>query len=73
WVAAEQWHSEQQATFLPDGSYQLCIPYSNDPELIMDILKYGPDCEVIAPTALREKVVRFLRDAVGRYDFSITN
>lgn len=67
WVAAEQWHPEQQSTFLPDGSYQLCIPYSNDPELIMDILKYGPDCEVIAPTALREKVVRCLRDAVGRY------
>ena len=73
WVAAEQWHPAQQSTFLPDGSYQLSIPYSNDPELIMDILKYGPDCEVIAPTALREKVVRILREAVGRYGVSITN
>ncbi|EKE17341.1 MAG: helix-turn-helix type 11 protein, partial [uncultured bacterium] len=67
WVAAEQWHPAQQAALLPDGSYQLSIPYSNDPELIMDILKYGADCEVIAPTELREKVVCFLREAVGRY------
>ena len=49
WVAAEHWHPEQQGVFLDDGSYQLRLPYSNDPELIMDILKYGPDCAVLAP------------------------
>ena len=67
WVAAEHWHPEQQGSFLDDGSYQLCLPYSNDPELIMDILKYGPDCEVVGPKALREKVVGLLKAAVGRY------
>ena len=53
--------------FLDDGRYQLRLPYSNDPELIMDVLKYGPDCEVVAPAGLREKVVGLLRAAVGRY------
>ncbi len=67
WVAAEHWHPEQQGEFLGDGSYQLRLPYSNDPELIMDILKYGPDCEVVAPVGLREKVVGLLKAAVGRY------
>ncbi len=67
WVAAEHWHPEQQGSFLDDGSYQLRLPYSNDPELIMDILKYGPDCEVVAPAGLREKVVGLLKAAVGRY------
>ena len=67
WVAAEHWHPEQQGSFLDDGSYQLRLPYSNDPELIMDILKYGPDCEVVAPAGLREKVVGLLKSAVGRY------
>lgn len=67
WVAAEHWHPEQQGSFLDDGSYQLRLPYSNDPELIMDILKYGPDCEVVAPVGLREKVVGLLKAAVGRY------
>lgn len=67
WVAAEDWHPEQEGAFLDDGSYQLRVPYSNDPELIMDILKYGPECEVVAPGELREKVVGLLKGAVGRY------
>lgn len=67
WVAAEHWHPEQEGHFLDDGSYQLRLPYSNDPELIMDILKYGPDCEVVAPVGLSEKVVGLLKAAVGRY------
>jgi predicted DNA-binding transcriptional regulator YafY len=67
WVAAEHWHPEQEGLFLDDGSYQLRLPYSNDPELIMDILKYGPDCQVVAPAGLREKVVGLLKAAVGRY------
>ena len=67
WVAAEHWHPEQEGLFLEDGSYQLRLPYSNDPELIMDILKYGPECEVIAPPALREKVIGLLKGALGRY------
>ena len=67
WVAAEHWHPEQEGVFLDDGSYQLRLPYSNDPELIMDILKYGSDCEVVGPAGLREKVVGLLKAAVGRY------
>lgn len=67
WVAAEHWHPEQQGCFREDGSYQLRLPYSNDPELIMDILKYGPDCEVEGPAGLREKVRGLLKVAVGRY------
>ena len=73
WVAAEQWHPAQQGIFQADGSYQLRIPYSNDPELIMDILKYGPDCQVLAPVALREKVERLLKKAVEKYGASITS
>ena len=67
WVASERWHPQQHGEFLPDGRYQLCVPYSKDPELIMDILKYGPDCEVLAPAELRAKIVELLKAAVGRY------
>ena len=66
WVAAEHWHPEQQGHFLADGTYQLRIPYSNDPELIMDILKYGPDCRVVAPEDLRAKVIGLLKAAAAR-------
>ena len=67
WVASEHWHSRQKGRMLDDGSYELVVPYSNDPELIMDILKYGPDCEVVGPDGLREKVVGLLKAAAGRY------
>ncbi len=58
WVAEEIWHQNQKGYWLDDGSYQLEIPYGNDLELIGDILKYGDQVEVIAPPALREKIIR---------------
>jgi proteasome accessory factor C len=56
WVADETWHPEQQSRWLDDGRYELSLPYSRDTELIMDILKHGPEVEVIAPVELREAV-----------------
>lgn len=67
WVAGERWHERQQGRFLEDGSYELQVPYSNPSELIMDILKYGPDVEVVGPETLRQAVARRLRQAVTRY------
>ena len=52
---------------LEDGSYELKVPYSNDPELLMDILKYGADCEVVEPEGLRARVAESLRSAAKRY------
>ncbi len=67
WIADETWHPEQQFRWLEDGHYELCIPYSNDKELIMDILKYGADVEVIAPDALKEAVKIQLDQARSQY------
>jgi len=67
WVAAQTWHSKQKARFEDDGSYVLEIPYSDDRELTMDILKYGPDVEVLGPAALRKRVAEQLKGAVKRY------
>lgn len=67
WVASERWHPQQHGEFLPDGRYLLRVPYSQDPELIMDILKYGPDCEVVGPEGLRQKVEQLLLAAARRY------
>jgi proteasome accessory factor C len=67
WVADETWHPEQQTRWLDDGCFELSLPYSRDTELIMDILKYGPDVEVIAPETLKEAVIKQLDQARGRY------
>jgi predicted DNA-binding transcriptional regulator YafY len=56
WVANEVWHPDQVSALLPDGSYQLEVPYGEDWELIQDILRQGSDVEVIAPAGLRDKV-----------------
>ena len=67
WVADEQWHPEQEGKVLKDGSFQLKVPYSDDRELIMDILKYGPDVEVLRPKKLREAVAERLQAAGRQY------
>ncbi len=67
WVAEETWHPQQQGRWRADGRYELRIPYSDDRELLMDILKYGADVEVMAPDALRETVKKMLNEAAGQY------
>jgi len=67
WVAGESWHPQQQGRRLDDGRYELRIPYSDDRELLMDILKYGPDVEIVDPESLREAVKNLLTSAGGQY------
>jgi len=67
WVAEERWHSEQQGAFLDDGRYELRVPFSDPTELILDILRYGPDVEVIEPAELRASVAKRLREAADIY------
>ncbi len=68
WVAKERWHDDQKGEFLDDGSYRLQVPYSNPAELIMDILKYGPDVLVEGPEKLRQAVAERLRQALRGYE-----
>lgn len=67
WVSAQSWHPRQRAEVEKDGSYVLEIPYANDRELLMEILKYGPDVEVLAPASLRSRVAEALAQAARRY------
>ena len=67
WVAAEEWHPEQKCRTEPDGSYVMELPYSEDPELVMDILRHGADVEVLAPAHLRERVREVLTHALKQY------
>jgi predicted DNA-binding transcriptional regulator YafY len=67
WVSRETWHPEQRGVFQKDGAWRLEVPYSNPTELVMDILKYGRDVEVLRPKALRQQVAAELTAALGRY------
>jgi len=68
WVATQSWHTDQRARFEPDGSYVLEIPYADDRELVMEVLKYGPDVEVLEPKGLRERVLKQLASALKNYE-----
>jgi predicted DNA-binding transcriptional regulator YafY len=67
WVSRETWHPKQDGRLQLDGSYVLKFPYSREPELVMDILKYGADVEVLAPESLREVVAAQLSRATKLY------
>ena len=67
WVSGESWHPDQRSHFEKDGSYILEFEYSQDPELIMDILKHGEDVEVLSPNDLKKKVSERLKRACALY------
>ena len=67
WVSAQNWHPKQRARVEKDGSYILEIPYADDRELVMEILKFGADVEVLSPAALRKRVAESLKAAASRY------
>ncbi|MBI5936677.1 MAG: WYL domain-containing protein [Betaproteobacteria bacterium] len=67
WIADESWHPKQQSRWLADGRYELAIPYADPRELMLDILKYGPDVEVVGPDELRTKIAARLKAAAAQY------
>lgn len=60
WVADERWHPEQVGEWLADG-YHLRVPYADERELIMEVLRYGADVEVLEPEELRQEVAARIR------------
>lgn len=66
WVADEIWHPRQKGWFEGDR-YCLQIPYSDDRELVLDILKHGPEVEVLRPKSLRNAVFEQLLRAESQY------
>jgi proteasome accessory factor C len=68
-VASFQWHPKQQAEW-QGTAYLLEIPYNDDRELIRTILGYGANAEVLAPSELKQKILRKAKDIVSTYDSS---
>jgi proteasome accessory factor C len=67
WVAEEEWHPGVQNEPQDDGGVILRIPYKHETELVMDILRHGPNVEVLGPASLRQSVGEALNRAVSQY------
>jgi len=68
WVAQEEWHPQQQARPQADGSLRMRIPYSDSTELVMHVLRHGPNVRVMAPPELVEEVRTQLEQTLRGYD-----
>ncbi len=67
WISREEWHAEQKGRHLPDGSWELTLPYVDETELVMDILRQGEQVQVLAPDSLVAAVRRRLAAALAVY------
>ncbi len=67
WISREEWHPAQQGRWLDDGSWELSLPYVDETELLMDILRQGAQVQVLAPPSLRTAVRQRLAAALAVY------
>jgi predicted DNA-binding transcriptional regulator YafY len=67
WVQHEQWHPDQKGTLHKDGTYTLEVPYSDERELIGDILRMGSDVKVMGPAQLTKQVIAIAQGLLKQY------
>jgi predicted DNA-binding transcriptional regulator YafY len=67
WAQREEWHPQQSGHLLPNGSYELRLPYVDENELLMDVLRQGDQVRVVSPPALVEAVRARLAAALAGY------
>jgi predicted DNA-binding transcriptional regulator YafY len=67
WIRGETWHPMQEGRDGDDGSFQLSVPYSDEREIMGEILRYGADVTVLEPKELRQKVQQAGLAMVSRY------
>jgi predicted DNA-binding transcriptional regulator YafY len=67
WVAQEEWHPQQEITLHDDGGLRMRLPFTDPTELVMDILRHGPNVRVRAPADLATRVRRQLKEAAAQY------
>ena len=67
YVRERSWHPSQVIEETPDGGVILSFVVSHLREVERFALSWGPDCVVIAPDELRDRVARGLAEAADRY------
>ncbi|MGQ9889055.1 MAG: helix-turn-helix transcriptional regulator [Aggregatilineales bacterium] len=68
-VRETNWHESQTIENMPDGGCVLRIVVGSTQEMKPWIRQWGPDCEVLAPTALRTEIGEEMRRAGQVYGF----
>ncbi|RBQ17937.1 transcriptional regulator [Spongiactinospora rosea] len=61
----------ETATPEPDGWTRVSLPIESDEQAVGDLLRLGPDAEVIAPRRLRERMAEALAATAGHYGLAL--
>ncbi len=64
WVSREEWHPQQSTRWLDDGNFEMKLPYVNETELVMDVMRHGSQARVVGPASLRATVNQQFRSAL---------
>jgi predicted DNA-binding transcriptional regulator YafY len=67
WASREEWHPQQQGRWMDGGRYEMRLPYVDDTELVMDLLRQGEQVRVLEPPALVQAVRLRLQAAAAIY------
>jgi len=67
YVEEEVWHPEQRSRIDGGGQYLLEVPYVDSTELVLDVLRHGPDVEVLGPAGLRKEIVQRVVEMTAVY------
>jgi predicted DNA-binding transcriptional regulator YafY len=67
WASREEWHPAQEGRWMDDGQFEMRLPYVDETELVMDVLRQGDQVKVLEPTELAASVALRLRAAAARY------
>ncbi|MDI3339448.1 MAG: YafY family protein [Sphaerobacter sp.] len=67
WVVEEEWHPSQSWEWLPDGKLEFRVTIPITEEFARWVLRFGVDCDVVAPAHLRDWLADQARALLGRY------
>ena len=68
WVSHEVWHPLQKSRWLADGRFELCLPYVDATELVMDVMRHAGHVRVVSPKALVAQVMQQYRAGLAAQD-----
>lgn len=69
WVSSERWHPQQRTFVDRDGQLILEVPYADQRELSMDILRHGRHVEVLDPPELCDAIKDEIKEMARLYSF----
>jgi len=64
WISKEEWHPEQVGHWTDVQRYELKVPFVDETELVMDVLRHGGHVKVVSPPSLKALVQKRLQEAL---------